>query len=47
MVDVLDRPVELIRMMLGISAMLSSPVGKDPGERDLLFAKEEEHTVIE
>jgi len=47
MVDVLDRQVELIGVVLGISAILSPAVGKDPGERDLLLGKEGKHAVIE
>jgi hypothetical protein len=47
MVDVLDRQVQLVLVVLGVAAILGAAIGQHPAERDLVLVAERDYPVIQ
>ena len=47
MVDVLDRQVELVGMVLGFPVVFGTPVGEGPIQPEALGIEERDHPIVE
>lgn len=47
MIDVCDREVELIGVLLGIAALLRAAIGQDPENADVVVFKKRRNAIVE
>ena len=45
-IDVLDREVELIFVVLRLAAKFRAPIGKHATDHDLIFLEERHHPIV-
>lgn len=47
MLDILDRQIQLVRVLFGVAAIFRAAIGEDPQQRDVMLVKERNHLVVE
>ena len=46
MVDILDRQVQLVLVVLGVATIFGAAIGQHPAERDLVLVEERDNPVV-
>ena len=46
MVDILDRQVQLVLVVLGVTTIFGAAIGQHPAERDLVLVEERDNPVV-